>query len=89
MVEGLSVDPGSFFAGMVAGALFCFAALRRQAQGRDLDAPPPGPIEVPADVRAQALLLRAEGKAIDAIKLVRERTGCDLKTAKEFVDRLR
>jgi hypothetical protein len=89
MVEGFSVDPGSFFFGMVAGALFCFAALRRQALGRDLDATPPGPIEVPADVRAQALSLHAEGRLIDAIKLVRERTGCDLKAAKAFVDSLR
>jgi len=28
------------------------------------------------------------GKKIEAIKLIRERTGCDLKTAKAFVDSL-
>ena len=44
---------------------------------------------IPHDSRAQALRLKAEGNFIEAVKLVRERTGCDLKTAKDAVDGLR
>ena len=44
---------------------------------------------IPHDIRAQALRLKAEGNFIEAVKLVRERTGCDLKTAKDAVDGLR
>jgi ribosomal protein L7/L12 len=36
----------------------------------------------------QARVLKQAGKAIEAIKLVREQTGWDLRQSKDFVDRL-
>jgi hypothetical protein len=50
---------------------------------------PPQPITLSADIRAQVLLMKADGRAIEAIKLVRSRTRCDLKQAKDTVDALR
>jgi hypothetical protein len=51
--------------------------------------PPTPPIVLEGDLRAQVLLLRAEGRTIDAIKLVRTRLDCDLKSAKDAVEGLR
>ncbi|QQS13311.1 MAG: ribosomal protein L7/L12 [Rhodospirillales bacterium] len=49
-------------------------------------APPPPP---PGDPRAEATTLVAEGRLMEAVKLVRERTGMGLKEAKDYVDALR
>lgn len=40
-------------------------------------------------LKALVLLYRADGRLIEAIKLVRERTGCDLRTAKYLVEHVR
>lgn len=47
----------------------------------------PGP-GAGASMRTEALALVSRGQALDAIKLVRERTGMGLKEAKEYVDEL-
>jgi hypothetical protein len=52
-------------------------------------APPPPPVVLEGDLRAQVLVLRAEGRTIEAIKLVRIRLDCDLKSAKDAVEGLR
>lgn len=44
---------------------------------------------LPPEIRAQVFRMKAEGRSIDAIKLVRERMGVDLKAAKDAVDGLR
>lgn len=65
---------------------------RRSARLTDLRARPPAPpmpVALAPDVKAQALLMKVEGRSIEAIKLVRRRTGCDLKQAKDTVDALR
>jgi ribosomal protein L7/L12 len=45
-------------------------------------------VQIPGDVKQTVLKLRAEGRTIEAIKLVRERTGCDLQAAKIAVEQL-
>lgn len=85
-------DWTSFLSGLAAGALAIVAAGRFRRGRRDLVAPPPLPraaAELPHEIRALALRLRAEGRTIEAIKLVRERTGLDLKAAKQTVEDLR
>lgn len=81
----------TFGLGVLCGVLLMLVVRRRQSRAgpRDLAAPPLPPPVLPADVHAQVLLLRAQGRTIEAIKLVRDRTRCDLKTAKDVVDRLR
>jgi ribosomal protein L7/L12 len=56
-----------------------------------LSAPPPpiAPIELPPELRAIVLRYRAEGRTVDAVKIVRERMGCDLRTARHLVDHVR
>jgi hypothetical protein len=51
--------------------------------------PPTPPIVLEGDLRAQVLLLRAEGRKVEAIKLVRIRLDCDLKSAADAVEGLR
>ncbi|WP_244931451.1 ribosomal protein L7/L12 [Nocardioides sp. W7] len=41
-----------------------------------------------AHVSAEARLLKQQGRAIEAIKVVREQTGLGLREAKDLVDRL-
>lgn len=48
----------------------------------------PPPSEAPPGLVLEASRLVAAGKPIHAVKLVRERTGWSLSTAKAFVDRL-
>ncbi|NTW01147.1 MAG: 50S ribosomal protein L12 [Oscillochloris sp.] len=43
----------------------------------------------PTELAHAARVLKAQGKAIAAIKLVREQTGWGLKEAKDYVDTLR
>ena len=48
--------------------------------------PAPGAPASAPDPYAEARLLAASGKKINAIKLVREQTGMDLRDAKDLVD---
>ena len=77
-------------------ALLLVLLLRwRKGRRGDLAAPTEAAVKaqlmggVPPVMRAQVSHLIAEGRNIEAIKLVREKTGCDLKAAKDAVDALR
>jgi ribosomal protein L7/L12 len=85
------IDPVSFLLGLLAGVVLAIwiVARRRRNARPDLSTPPAPARELTGDIRAAALKLRAEGKTIDAIKLVRERTGIGLKEAKDVVDAMR
>jgi hypothetical protein len=85
-MAGEGFDWLAFLAGFGTALLLMF--LLRSRRRPDLDQPPAPPPHIPDDLRRAALKLRAEGRIIEAIKLVRDRTGCDLKTAKEAVERL-
>ena len=88
MTGDVVTDWTSFALGVVAGFALCFLLLRRKR----LQAPPVQPlqsIELPPDLKSLVLLYRADGRLIEAIKLVRERTGCDLRTAKYLVEHIR
>jgi ribosomal protein L7/L12 len=88
MMPESGIDWFSFALGFIA-AIALFAVIRRRKHRVDLDAPPALPVDLPGELKAVVLKYRAEGRTIEAIKLVRERTGCDLKSAKDYVDRLR
>ena len=45
-------------------------------------------MNVPPEIRAEALALTLAGRKIDAIKLVREATGCGLRESKDYVEAL-
>lgn len=83
----------SFWVGVITGVvLMTLLNIRRNRRrmGRpNLDVLPSAPLAVPADLRAQVLRMKAEGQTIEAIKLVRNRTRCDLKVAKDAVEKLR
>ena len=71
------------------------APVPQPAPGPSFGAPPAGPQPVsgPADPRVAGLTaevtdLVRRGKKIQAIKLYRELTNVDLKTAKDVIDRL-
>jgi Ribosomal protein L7/L12 C-terminal domain len=85
---GKRMDWISFFIGLSIGGGIVFW-LRRPRKRSQLDRPPASLPVLPHDLKQQILKLRAEGRQIDAIKLVRERTGCGLKEAKDAVDLLR
>jgi len=76
--------------GLVLGLLLA-RYLRRQRAGRDLTAPPPRPMARVGDERIDdeeiRMLLRQDRK-IEAIKLVRDRTGFSLADAKDAVEAL-
>jgi ribosomal protein L7/L12 len=80
------------FGAVIGGTLMLvltFRRRRREAKRADLVAPPPPAPEISPEIRSAVLKLRAEGRGIDAIKLVRERVNVDLKTAKDIVERMR
>lgn len=68
--------------GVVIGVVIWFLIKREFFSGKRLPPPPPPTGDLETDLRP---LLEA-GFKIDAIKLVRERTGCGLKEAKEQVE---
>ena len=76
--------------GLVLGLLLA-RYLRGQRAGRDLTAPPPRPMVRVGDERINDEEIRAlirQDRKIDAIKLVRERTGLGLAEAKDAVEAL-
>jgi hypothetical protein len=77
--------------GLASGfALALYWAWRRRKSKRPhLMQPPSTPVSIPPQIHAQVRLMRAEGREIEAIKLVRKVTGCDLKAAKEAVNAFR
>jgi ribosomal protein L7/L12 len=84
--------PSFLFGAVIGGTLMLVLTLRRrrrEAKQADLVAAPPPAPEISPEIRSAVLKLRAEGNAISAIKLVRERINVDLKTAKEIVERMR
>jgi ribosomal protein L7/L12 len=84
--------PSFLFGAVIGGVLMLVLTLRRrrrEAKRADLVTPPTPRPEVSPEIRSAVLKLRAEGKTINAIKLVRERINVDLKTAKDIVERMR
>jgi hypothetical protein len=84
--------PSFLFGAVIGGVLMLVLTLRRrrrEAKRNDLVTPPAPRPEVSPEIRSAVLKLRAEGKTINAIKLVRERINVDLKTAKDIVERMR
>lgn len=78
----------AFFLGTVAGFAACFMLMRRKR--RALAPPLPiAPVELPPELRSLVLRYRAEGRAMEAVKILRERMGCDLQTARHLVDDVR
>jgi hypothetical protein len=88
MAGGSTFDWISFALGVLVGIAICFLLMRRK-RAQVSPAPPLQAIELPSDLKAIVLLYRADGRLIDAVKLVRERTGCDLRTAKYLVEQVR
>jgi large subunit ribosomal protein L7/L12 len=88
-------DWTAFASGFGVALLLGLLLRWRKGRRKDLIAPSQAEVTVrlaagiPGEIRAQTLRLKAEGRSIEAIKLVRERTGCDLKAAKDAVDALR
>jgi ribosomal protein L7/L12 len=84
--------PSFLFGAVIGGVLMLVLTLRRrrrEAKRFDLVAPPAPAPEIPPEIRSAVLKLRAEGKLISAVKLLRERIDVDLKTAKDIVERMR
>lgn len=84
--------PSFLFGAVIGGVLMLVLTLRRrrrEAKRVDLVAPPAPQPEIPPEIRSAVLKLRAEGKLISAVKLLRERIDVDLKTAKDIVERMR
>lgn len=73
--------------------LVLFLRWRRARRGVEHLAKAPRATVAPTDLspklRSQILLLKAEGRSIEAIKMVRMSTGHDLKAAKEIVEGVR
>ena len=89
-----SFDWTAFGMGLGLALLFVFIArlIRSRRAQNDLTAPPrraPPVTDLSIELRNQILLLKAEGRVIEAIKLARERTGLGLAEAKQLVDRVR
>lgn len=87
------MDYASFWIGVVTGVILMtllhIRRNRRAVRRAHLDMPPAPPPALPSEMKAQLLKLKAEGRMIEAVKLVRDRTGCGLKQAKDAVDELR
>jgi hypothetical protein len=94
-MEQDGIDWYSFVAGFAAALILMLFWRWRKGRRRrqtDLTAPPPAsPVvaSLPADLRAQVLLLKANGRQIEAIKIVRSRMVIDLAAAKDVVDKVR
>jgi large subunit ribosomal protein L7/L12 len=94
MDSGSDFDWIAFALGFGLALLIVFIARMRRSRrtSTDLTAPPrrsPPVSDLSAELRTKILLLKAEGRAIDAIKLARERTGVGLAEAKQLVDQVR
>lgn len=91
----------AIIAALASGAVLWFLHKRRAKKRRDSDTPFTGNVDTQTPLRTcgaanfrddhwehEARELARAGRKIEAIKLVRERTGLDLKSAKEYVERL-
>ncbi len=87
-MDGTAFDWFAFAVGFCAALMLMFVIRRMSKRQGKADRPAPQPIAVPDDIKSVVLRLRAEGKNNEAAKLVCERTGCDLGTAKITVERL-
>jgi ribosomal protein L7/L12 len=64
---------------------------KRRRAASDLTVPPKFPAQpaaLPSDLRPMIVQMTAEGRKIEAIKLVRERMGIGLAEAKDLVDKI-
>ncbi len=91
---GNDYDWTAFASGFLIALLIVFVLRWRRTQRRtnSLSGPPrsiPSTNDLSPDLRAQILLLKAEGQTIAAIKLARERTGLGLAEAKQLVEQIR
>jgi large subunit ribosomal protein L7/L12 len=93
-MEASNFDWMAFALGLAAALVL--ATIIRFGQSRrsrgDLSSPPRFPLQMgdlSPELRSQILSLKAEGRTIEAIKLVRERTGQGLKEAKDIVEAVR
>ncbi len=88
----MTVDGGldwlSFALGLLAGVILTWILRRRRRQGPE-PLQPIQPRELHGELKALVLLYRADGRIIEAIKLVREQLECDLRTAKYLVEHVR
>lgn len=94
-MNGSGYDWVAFVSGFGVALLLALLLRWRRGCRQNLTVPTQAAVKaqlaagIPADIRAKALRLKAGGEFIEAVKLVRERTGCDLKAAKDAVDGLR
>jgi hypothetical protein len=90
----------AIIAALACGAVFWFLR-KRKSKRRDSETPFTGNVDAKDPLRTcgatkfrdnhwehDARELARAGRKIEAIKLVRERTGLDLKSAKDYVERL-
>ena len=88
----MTVDGGldwlSFALGLLAGVILTWILRRCRRQGPE-PLQPIQPRELHGELKALVLLYRADGRIIEAIKLVREQLECDLRTAKYLVEHVR
>jgi ribosomal protein L7/L12 len=73
---------------IVAGSILIGIGERRRFEAASGGGMPGRATELPDSLKAQAIDLAARGKKIEAIKLVRETMGWDLRQAKEAVEEL-
>jgi hypothetical protein len=88
------MEPGfdyiTFGAGVVTGLVLGFLLRLMKGSGKQGSGmPPPLPVSIPAKLHPKVRQLRAEGREIEAIKLVREATGCGLMEARLAVQSFR
>lgn len=83
----MAFEPFSFVTGLAAGLVLAAIFVWARRPRVSLERPPqfsPRPLDPALEREARALVSR--GQKIEAIKLVREATGCDLKGAKDRVE---
>ena len=84
-MDTASLSPFSFFAGLAVGVVLTLM-LKRGGASESVPAEPLPPLTGDLETDVRPLIER--GRKIEAIKLVRQHTGCGLKEAKEQVEEL-